>query len=291
MEKNQIVILEDRGTISVSGPDSEDFLQNILTNDVGKVAESNSIFSAIFTPQGKYLYEFFVIKSKNGYFLDCDNEFTEDIIENLSKYKIRSKIEIKNLTSEYVIGIISLEKFSEIQADVEKNTNTVLYRESSIFIDPRTKKLGARILSGIEKLHLTIKKLGLKIVDDKKYLKKAYICGVPIKGIKNLKDQLFGLEANLEQLRAIDFKKGCYIGQENTARMKLKNKLRRKLLPIKAKDELKIGSDIMFNDVKIGKILINKPHPFALIKLFDPEISDFENKELSADNKKVYILK
>ena len=90
MEKNQIVILEDRGTISVSGPDSEDFLQNILTNDVGKVAESNSIFSAIFTPQGKYLYEFFVIKSKNGYFLDCDNEFTEDIIENLSKYKIRS---------------------------------------------------------------------------------------------------------------------------------------------------------------------------------------------------------
>ena len=175
--------------------------------------------------------------------------------------------------------------------DVEKNTNTVLYRESSIFIDPRTKKLGARILSGIEKLHLTIKKLGLKIVDDKKYLKKAYICGVPIKGIKNLKDQLFGLEANLEQLRAIDFKKGCYIGQENTARMKLKNKLRRKLLPIKAKDELKIGSDIMFNDVKIGKILINKPHPFALIKLFDPEISDFENKELSADNKKVYILK
>ena len=291
MEKNQIVILEDRGTISVSGPDSEDFLQNILTNDVGKVAESNSIFSAIFTPQGKYLYEFFVIKSKNGYFLDCDNEFTEDIIENLSKYKIRSKIEIKNLTSEYVIGIISLEKFSEIQADVEKNTNTVLYRESSIFIDPRTKKLGARILSGIEKLHLTIKKLGLKIVDDKKYLKKAYICGVPIKGIKNLKDQLFGLEANLEQLRAIDFKKGSYIGQENTARMKLKNKLRRKLLPIKAKDELKIGSDIMFNDVKIGKILINKPHPFALIKLFDPEISDFENKELSADNKKVYILK
>ena len=73
--------------------------------------------------------------------------------------------------------------------------------------------------------------------------------------------------------------------------MKLKNKLRRRLLPIKTDSELKIGSEIMFNDVKIGKILINKPYPFALIKLFDPEISNFENKELSVDNKKVYIQK
>ena len=291
MKKNEIVILKDRDIILVSGPDAKDFLQNILTNDVDKVTESSSIFSAIFTPQGKYLYEFFIVKSKNGYFLDCDNEFTEEIIEYLSKYKLKSKIEIKNLSSIYTIGIISLEKFSEIKVTEKKNTHTILYRESSIFIDPRVKDLGARILSSLEKLHLTIKKLSLKIVDDKKYLEKAYICGVPIKGIKNLKDQLFGLEANLEQFKAIDFKKGCYIGQENTARMKLKNKLRRRLLPIKTDSELKIGSEIMFNDVKIGKILINKPYPFALIKLFDPEISNFENKELSVDNKKVYIQK
>ena len=291
MEKDQIVISEDRGIISVSGPDAGDFLQNILTNDVDKAVESNSIFSAIFTPQGKYLYEFFIIKSKDGYFLDCDNEFTEEIIGYLSKYKLSSKIEIKNQSSLYVIGIISLEKFLEIQADEGKSAQTILYRESSVFIDPRVKELGARILSSLEKLHLTIKKLNLKIVDDKEYLKKAYTCGVPIKGLKNLKDQLFGLEANFEKFKAIDFKKGCYIGQENTARMKLKNKLRRKLLPIKSESELKIGSDIMFNDIKIGKILINKPYPFALIKIFDPEISDFDNKELSVDNKKVYILK
>jgi folate-binding protein YgfZ len=291
MEKDQIVISEDRGIISVSGPDAGDFLQNILTNDVDKVVESNSIFSAIFTPQGKYLYEFFIIKSKDGYFLDCDNESTEEIIGYLSKYKLSSKIEIKNQSSSYVIGIISLEKFLEIQADEGRSAQTILYRESSVFIDPRVKELGARILSSLEKLHLTIKKLNLKIVDDKEYLKKAYACGVPIKGLKNLKDQLFGLEANFEKFKAIDFKKGCYIGQENTARMKLKNKLRRKLLPIKSESELKIGSDIMFNDIKIGKILINKPYPFALIKIFDPEISDFDNKELSVDNKKVYILK
>ena len=103
MEKNQIVILEDRGIISVSGLDSRNFLQNILTNDIDKVIKSNTIFSAIFTPQGKYLYEFFVIKSENGYFLDCDNEFTKEIVDHLLKYKLRSKVEIKDITSKYVV--------------------------------------------------------------------------------------------------------------------------------------------------------------------------------------------
>ena len=232
MKKNQIVILEDRGLISVSGEDAEDFLQNILSNDIKKVVENKSIFSAIFTPQGKYLYEFFIIKSKNGYFLDCDNEFTSEIIEYLSKYKLRSKIEIRDFSSEYAVGIINIDKFKEIQTITLKNTETIIYRDCYIFADPRTKKLGARILSNLELLYLTIKKLNLQITDSEIYFKKAHILGVPIKGIKNLKDKLFGLEANFEKLQAIDFKKGCYVGQENTARIKLKNKLSKRLLAI-----------------------------------------------------------
>ena len=139
MEKEQITILKERGLISVSGLDAKDFLQNILTNDVDKVVESNSIFSAILTPQGKYLYEFFIVKSSNGYYLDCDSNFTNEIIENLSKYKLRSKIEIEDLSNEYVVGIISLEKFIEIQGVEKKNTQTILSGECSVFIDPRKK--------------------------------------------------------------------------------------------------------------------------------------------------------
>ena len=71
MEKDQIVILKDRGLISISGDDAKKFLQNIITNDIKKVSENNTIFSALLTPQGKYLNEFFIIKSKNGYYLDC----------------------------------------------------------------------------------------------------------------------------------------------------------------------------------------------------------------------------
>ena len=124
MIKEQVIILEDRGLISVSGEDSKDFLQNILTNDINKVSNSKSLFTGIFTPQGKYLYEFFVVKSKDGFFLDCDSELTNEIIEHLFKYKIRSKIEIKNLSSEYVVGIISLDKFNEIQVGGETNFQT-----------------------------------------------------------------------------------------------------------------------------------------------------------------------
>ena len=291
MEKDQIILLEDRGLISITGEDTKNFLQNIITNDIDKVSFSSSIFSALFTPQGKYLFEFFLIQTKNGYLLDCDNEFTKEIINYLLKYKLRSKIEITDISTDYVIGLISSEKFLDIQESENKTDDTIEFRDSPLFLDPRNKNLGARILSSLEKLHLTIKKLDLKIVEPDAYFAKAHSLGIPIKGIKNLKDQLFGLEANFEELNAIDFKKGCYIGQENTARMKLKEKLRRRLLPISSTEKLNLGEEIFYNKTKIGKILIEQPYPFGLLKVIDPNVEEFENKELLANNKKCRILK
>ena len=291
MEKDQIILLEDRGLILITGEDVKNFLQNIITNDIEKVNLSVSIFSALFTPQGKYLFEFFLIQSKSGYLLDCDNKFTNEIINYLLKYKLRSKIEVKNISKEYVIGLITSEKFADIQRSENKTDDTIEFRDSYLFLDPRNKKLGARILSRLEKIHLTIKKLDLKIVKPDTYFAKAHSLGIPIKGIENLKDQLFGLEANFEELNAIDFKKGCYIGQENTARMKLKEKLRRRLLPISSNEKLNLGEEIFYNKTKIGKILIEQPYPFGLVKVIDPNVEEFESKELLANNKKCKILK
>ena len=291
MEKDQIILLEDRGLIFISGEDAKNFLQNIITNDVEKVSLSASIFSALFTPQGKYLFEFFLIQSKNGYLLDCDNKFTNEIINYLLKYKLRSKIEIIDISKDYVIGLINSEKFLDIQKNENKTGDTIEFRGSPLFLDPRNNNLGARIVSSLEKLHLTIKKLNLKIIKPDTYFAKAHSLGIPIKGIENLKDQLFGLEANFEELNAIDFKKGCYIGQENTARMKLKEKLRRRLLPISSTEKLNLGEEIFYNKTKIGKILIEQPYPFGLVKVIDPNVEEFENKELLANNKKCRILK
>ena len=291
MDKDQIILLEDRGLILITGEDVKNFLQNIITNNIEKVNLSTSIFSALFTPQGKYLFEFFLIQSKNGYLLDCDNIFTNEIINYLSKYKLRSKIELSNISKDYVIGLINSEKFLDIQKNESKTGDTIEFRGSPLFLDPRNKNLGARIVSSLEKLHLTIKKLNLKIIKPDTYFAKAHSLGIPIKGIENLKDQLFGLEANFEELNAIDFKKGCYIGQENTARMKLKEKLRRRLLPISSTEKLNLGEEIFYNKTKIGKILIEQPYPFGLLKVIDPNVEEFENKELLANNKKCRILK
>jgi folate-binding protein YgfZ len=290
MEKNQIVILEDRGLILVEESEAKDFLQNIISNDINKVNHSHSIFSGIFTPQGKYLYEFFIIKHKEGYLLDCHMELKDDLIKHLLKYKLRSKIEIKDLSSSHVVGIISKDKFEEIQKELNSKEKTVIYRESPCFIDSRLPFLGARILSSLERLHLTIKKLDLKIIDKSNYLKLAHTQGVAIKGVKNLQNNLFGLESNFEELNAIDYKKGCYVGQENTARMKLKDKLRRRLLPIVSKMPVNISDEIKFNDQLVGRVLIGDQYPFALIKLYDPEFKIFSKQKLKIKDLEIQIL-
>ena len=290
MKKDKINILKDRGIISVLGKDSKEFLQNIITNDINIVNKDNSIFSGIFTPQGKYLYEFFIVKSDDGYFLDCSEEFLGELKVFLEKYKLNSDVEIKDISGEYVVGIISNEKFEEIKKEENKTTQTIIYRSSPFFQDPRSKKLGSRVLSNLEKLYLTIKKLSLKIEDGSDYFNNAHEAGIPIKNLKKLQNNLFGLEANFEELSAIDFKKGCYIGQENTARMKLKNKLRKKLLPIVSKENLKIGSEITLDGNQIGKLLIANPYPFGLVNIFDKKMSELKNKEILVGKQRAKII-
>ena len=290
MKKDQINILKDRGIISVLGKDSKEFLQNIITNDINIVNKDNSIFSGIFTPQGKYLYEFFIIKSNDGYFLDCAEEFVGELKVFLEKYKLNADVDIKDISGEYVVGIISNEKFEEIKKEENKTTQTIIYRSSPFFQDPRSKKLGSRVLSNLEKLYLTIKKLSLKIEDGSEYFNNAHEAGIPIKNLKKLQNNLFGLEANFEELSAIDFKKGCYIGQENTARMKLKNKLRKKLLPIVSKENLKIGSEITLDGNQIGKLLIANPYPFGLVNIFDKKMSELKNKEILVGKQRAKII-
>ena len=131
MEKDQIIILKDRGLISISGDDSKEFLQNIITNDIEKVKFDRSIFSGIFSPQGKYMYEFFVIYRKGGYLLDCDSSATKNLISHLAMYKLGSKIKINDVSSNFVIGILNFDKFKEFFD--EGRNKTIIYRDSPIF--------------------------------------------------------------------------------------------------------------------------------------------------------------
>ncbi len=280
---NSVYILEDRAILYVNGSDAKDFLQNLISNDINKVTDNSSCFASLFTPQGKFLYEFIVVKHKLGYFIDCEKSQSEEIFKQLNLYKIRSKVEILNLSNEFVVASFGFEKYLSIEGSKDILGYTFKYREDPIFLDPRNKNLGARLIINLEKLYLSLKKLELKNEKVENYYAQSHKLGIVPKNLNKLQNKLFGIECNYEELNGIDFKKGCYVGQENSARIKLKNKLSKRLLPIEMiEGNLSEGEKIYNNNVEIGKVLIDKKYPFALIKFLDKNFD--KNKIYKTNN-------
>ena len=283
MNIKNVYILDDRSLIYINGEDAKDFLQNLISNDINKVTDSNSCFGSLLTPQGKFLYEFIVIKHKSGFLIDCEKSQSDGLFKQLSLYKLRSKVEIINLSNEFVVAAFSHEKFLSFNEAKDLSGFTIKFREDPIFLDPRNKKLGARLIINLEKLYLSLKKLDLHDSDINEYYTLSHKLGIVPKDLNKLQNKLFGIECNFEELNGIDFKKGCYVGQENTARIKLKNKLSKRLLPINIIDgKLYEGESIFNNDNEIGKVLIDNDYPFALIKYLDKNFNEnvnFKTKE------------
>jgi len=277
--------LDDRAILYINGEDTKEFLQNLISNNIDKVSDTNSCFTSLLSPQGKFLYEFIIIKHKSGYIIDCEKSQVDGLFRQLSIYKLRSKVEILNLSNEFVVAAFSHEKFLTFEEVQDVAGFTLKYREDPIFLDPRNKELGARLVINLEKLYLSLKKLGLQDSSLQDYYSHCHKLGIVPKDLNKLQNKLFGIECNYEELNGIDFKKGCYVGQENTARIKLKNKLSKRLLPINSvQGELNEGESIYQNEKEIGKVLIEKDYPFALIKFKDINFSeniDFNTKDAS----------
>ena len=288
MNNQNVYILEDRGILYINGTDAKEFLQNMISNDINKINEDNSCFASLLTPQGKFLFAFIIIKHKSGYFIDCEKSQTEALFKQLSVYKLRSKVEIMNLSNEFVVAAFNKEKFLEFEGSKDIAGNTIKYREDSILLDPRNKDLGARLIINLEKLYLSLKKLELKDSPITEYYKLSHQLGIPQKNMNELQNKLFGIECNFEELNGIDFKKGCYVGQENTARIKLKNKLSKRLLPIYLIEGEINQDDLIYNgDFEIGKVLISNEYPFALIKYLDDNFN--QENEFKSKNAKLKI--
>ena len=285
MNIKNVYILDDRAILYVNGENSKEFLQNLISNDVNKVSDVSSCFTSLLSPQGKFLFEFIIIKHKSGYILDCEKSQVDGLFKQLNVYKLRSKVEILNLSNEFVVAAFSHEKFLTFEEAQDVAGFTLKYREDPIFLDPRNKELGARLIINLEKLYLSLKKLGLQDSSLQDYYSHCHKLGIVPKDLNKLQNKLFGIECNYEELNGIDFKKGCYVGQENTARIKLKNKLSKRLLPINSvQGELTEGESIYHKEKEIGKVLIEKDYPFALIKFRDVNLNeniDFNTKDAS----------
>jgi len=290
MKIQKVYILDDRGILFINGGDAKEFLQNLISNDINKVNNNNSCFASLLTPQGKFLFAFIISKHKTGYFIDCEKSQIEALFKQFNTYKLRSNIEIMNLSNEFVIAAFNKEKFLEFEGAKDIPGYTIQYREDSILLDPRNIDLGARLIINLEKLYLSLKKLSLKSSEIDEYYQLSHKLGIAQKDLNKLQNKIFGIECNFEELNGIDFKKGCYVGQENTARIKLKNKLSKRLFPIQLVEGKLNENDLIYNgDNEVGKVLIDNNYPFALFKNLNENL--ILEQKLTCKNSVLRVLK
>ena len=286
METNKAYVTL-KGFISIKGEDSIDFIQNIISNNIKNVTDNNCIFSSLLTPQGKFLFEFIILKIKNNFLIECNDELIKELSNKLLNYKLRSKVEIK--IEDNLISIdIPFVKFKNLNIN---KLNVINYKNYIIFEDPRIKNTLARAIIEKSKIKEFLSDLEIELSDEKYLLeKKLFNLGIPSKDIIKLQNEIFSLEANFLELNGIDQKKGCYIGQENTARMYLKNKVNKRLFALQIiKGKVEKGQKITLGDEEIGKILIDDLFPFALIKINKDNKNLIINKELKTNTAFVKI--
>ena len=279
--------IASKSFISINGEDSIDFIQNIISNDIKKVTDNNCIFASLLTPQGKFLFEFIIFKTKNIFLIETNSELTKELFNKLYNYKLRSKVEIK--IEENLISIdIPFIKFKNLNIN---KFNLINYKNYLIFEDPRIKNTLARAIVEQSKIKEFLNDLNIELSNEKYLLeKKLFNLGIPSKDILKLQNQLFSLEANFLELNGIDQKKGCYIGQENTARMYLKNKITKRLFALKTiSGKLEEGQKINLNNEEIGKVLIDGLFPFGLIKINKENKNSLIHKELKTETASIKI--
>jgi folate-binding protein YgfZ len=286
METNKAYITL-KGFISIKGEDSIDFIQNIISNNIKKVTVNNCIFSSLLTPQGKFLFEFTILKIKNYFLIECNTELVKELFNKLLNYKLRSKVEIQ-VENDLISIDIPFIKFKNLNIN---KLNVINYKNYIIFEDPRIKNILARAVVEKSKIKEFLSDLNIQLSNEKYLLeKKLFDLGIPSKDIIKLQNQIFSLEANFLELNGIDQKKGCYIGQENTARMYLKNKVNKRLFALQTiSGIIKEGQKITLDNEEIGKVLIDDLFPFALIKINKDNKNLIINKELKTDTALIKI--
>ena len=196
----------------ISGKDSKSFIQNLITNDIEKCNDGSIIYSCLLTPQGKFLSDFFIFKRDEKFIIETHSFFYEKLIKKFNIYKLRSNIIINQINS-----ISSYCIFGDLKRD----------EKSIIFCaDPRNKNIGSKLIHESE--NPTIIK-NFKEINEKKYHEILIKNTVPLSHYDLEENKSLLLENNFEKLNAISLDKGCYIGQEITARMKYRSLLKKKI--------------------------------------------------------------
>lgn len=273
--------LPDRGVVSITGPDAKAFLQGIITNDMGLLAAQRAIYAGLLAPQGKILFDFFVVRTGDGFLLDVARSQIPALIQRLSMYKLRSAVEIADCSAGFTV--------MAIWGD---GSDAILQEDSVIaFLDPRLAALGYRLLLTLESDWVPAE-IDCKPATHAAYDAHRILLGVPEGGKDYAFGDAFPHEALFDQLAGVSFTKGCFIGQEVVSRMQHRGTARKRIVPVVADDGYlpEPGSEIRAGASVIGTLATGSENrALALIRIDRAAGASASGEPLLAGNSPIRI--
>ena len=225
------VFLESRGLLTVGGPDGADFLQGLISNDIHRVSPERAIWAALLTPQGKYLHDFFVTAIGAVYHLDCEKPRLVDLGQRLSRYKLRARIDLGIAEDRVVAALPGEAALAKLGLPADPGAAREI--DGGIaYVDPRLAAAGARAVLAKDGAEATLQGLGFQPVSLDAYDRLRLDCGLPDGSRDLVVEKSILLESNFDELHGVDWNKGCYMGQELTARTKYRGLVKKRLLPV-----------------------------------------------------------
>ncbi len=255
MQQAFYLIAGQRGLIAISGGDRTAFLQGLVSNDVRRVAADRAVYAALLTPQGRFLHDFFIATIGETFYLDCEASRRDDLRRRLSIYRLRSKVTLADATAEFAVALLyGADILARLGLTAEPGRAAPL-DGGCIFVDPRLPELGARAILPRAQAGEILARLGLVPGAAADYDRLRLSLGVP-DGSRDLPvEKAILLENGFDELNGIDWEKGCYMGQELTARTRYRGLVRKRLLPVEVDGPLPApGTPVMSGDKEVGEM-------------------------------------
>jgi hypothetical protein len=231
MADASFVLLDDRGILAVSGPDRRPFLQGLVSNDVDKVSPTAARYAALLTAQGKYLHDFIMVEAGESILLDAEAARLGDLKRRLSMYRLRAKVSLDE-RSDLAVAAILGEEITAIGLPSEPGAARPL-GSGVAFVDPRLASLGARAILPRERARAVLADAGIAETGFDSYDRLRLSLGIPDGSRDLVLEKSILLESGFDELNGVDWQKGCYIGQELTARTKYRGLIKKRLMPVR----------------------------------------------------------
>jgi folate-binding protein YgfZ len=231
MADASFVLLDDRGILAVGGPDRRAFLQGLISNDVGKVSPARACYSALLTAQGKYLHDFLILEHDEALLLDGERARVADLKRRLSIYRLRAKVTLEEEGDLGVAAVLGKDAVAVFGLPTEPGAAR-RFAGGTAFVDPRLAALGVRCIlpRGIARAALV--EAGLIEGGFEAYDRLRLSLGVADGSRDLVLEKSILMEAGFDELNGVDWNKGCYVGQELTARTKYRGLVKRRLMPV-----------------------------------------------------------